>query len=380
MATVGASAPSQNTVNYDALLSTTLMAYKPVMYDNIFKANAFMAALRQYGGVDTQNGGERIQRLLMYATNDTFKTYKGYDILVVKPQDGMTSAFYEWVEIGGTITISRREERQNSGESAIMNLLKQKISQAEMSIKEQVNNRLIVGEVNGTAPTGTFCPYKEPMNDEFSLNPLGYFLPKANASDPSVGGNVGNISRATYDWWRPHTAVLDSGTKDTGNSYAVEVTTYKGLKVAMNRMYNYCTRGAGGEAPNLGVADQITFETYENALDQDKRYYADEKLVSMGFTNVKLKNCTLVWDENVPAIDTGAVAGAATHYSGTIFFLNTKYYQLIIDSETDFVTTPFVDPENQTAKTAKVLFMGNAVITNARKMGVCYAISQTIAA
>ena len=380
MATIGASAPSANTINYDSLLSTTLMAYKPVMYDNIFKANAFMAALREYGGVDTQNGGERIQRLLMYADNDTFKTYKGYDILVVKAQDGMTSAFYEWVEIGGTITISRREERQNSGESAIMNLLKQKITQAEMSIKSQVNSRLIVGEVYGSAPTGTFVPYLEPMNDERSLLPLGYFLPKANNSDPSAGGNVGNISRATYDWWRPHTAVFDSGTKDTGNSFAVSVSTYKGLKVGLNRMYNFCTRGAGGEAPNLGLLDQVTYETYENALDQDKRYYADEKLASMGFTNIKLKGCTLVWDELVPAIDTGAVAGAATHYSGTAFFLNTKYYRLIIDAETDFITTPFVEPENQTAKTAKVLFMGNATCTNMRKMGVCYAIDQTIAA
>jgi len=380
MSTLGASAPSQHTVNYDSLLSTTLMAYKPVMYDNIFKANAFMAAMREYGGVDTQNGGERIQRLLMYEANDTFKTYKGYDVLIVKPQEGITSAFYPWVEIGGTIVISRREERQNSGEAAIMNLLKQKISQAEMSIKQQVNERLIVGEVNGTAPTGTFCPYMEPINGEYSLNPLGYFLPKANASDPAVGGNVGNISRATYAWWRPHTAVLDSATKDTGNSFAVAVTTYKGLKVALNRMYNFCTRGAGGEAPNLAVLDQVTYETYENALDQDKRYYQDEKLASMGFTNIKLKGATLVWDENVPAIDTGAVAGASTHYSGTAFFLNTRYYQLIIDSETDFITTPFVEAQDQTGKVAKVLFMGNATVTNMRKLGVCYAIDQTIAA
>jgi hypothetical protein len=379
MATIGASAPSQNTINYDSLLSTTLMAYKPVMYDNIFKANAFMAAMRQYGGVDTQNGGERIRRLLMYAGNDTFKTYKGYDVLIVKPQNGITSAFYEWVEIGGTISISRREERQNSGEAQIMNLLKQKINQAEMSIKEQVNTRLIVGEVNGTAPAGTFVPYKEPINDEYSLNPLGYFLPKANASDPTVGGNVGNISRATYDWWRPHTAVLDSATKDTGNSFAVAVTTYKGLKVALYRMYNFCTRGAGGEAPNLGVVDQVTFETYENALDQQKQYM-DESLATMGFTNVKLKGMTMVWDENVPSIDTGYLAGAATGYSGSAFFLNTKYYQLIIDSETDFVTTPFVDAQDQTAKVAKVLFMGNATVTNMRKLGVCYAIDQTIAA
>ena len=42
------------------------------------------------------------------------------------------------------------------------------------------------------------------------------------------------------------------------------------------------------------------------------------------------------------------------------------------------MTTPFIEPENQTAKTAKVLFMGNATCSNLRKMGVLYAISQSI--
>jgi hypothetical protein len=53
-------------------------------------------------------------------------------------------------------------------------------------------------------------------------------------------------------------------------------------------------------------------------------------------------------------------------------------YKLIIDSQTDFVTTPFIEPENQTARTAKILFMGNSVTGNLRKLGVGYAISQAI--
>ena len=69
----------------------------------------------------------------------------------------------------------------------------------------------------------------------------------------------------TYSWWRHNTAVLNSGTPDTGNSFALSVSTYAGLKVALRRMYNYCSRGSGG-SPDIGLADQVTFETYENAL------------------------------------------------------------------------------------------------------------------
>lgn len=303
----------------------------------------------------------------MYEENDTVKSYKGYEQMTVKPQDGITSAFYEWAEIGGTISISRREERQNSGESRILKLLEQKIKQAEMSMKSQVNTQL----VQGTVDTATFVP----GNSAKDLFPLGYFLPKANATDPVAGGSVGNINRATYDWWRPHTAVLDSGTKDTGNSFALAVTTYAGLRVGLYRMYNYCSRGADGSAPNLVLSDQVAYETYENSLDQLKRY-GDDDLASMGFDNIKLKGATMIWDELVPDIDNGTTAIT----SGTAFFINTQFYKLVIDSQTDFVTTPFIEPENQTAKTAKVLFMGNACCDNMRKLGVCYAISQTIAA
>ena len=94
------------------------------------------------------------------------------------------------------------------------------------------------------------------------------------------------------------------------------------------------------------------------------------------FDNIKLRGATFIWDEVVPDIYTGTAAITL----GTVFFLNTNFYHLIIDSETDIVTTPFVEPENQTVKTAKVLFMGNAGISNMRKNGVCMDISQSIVA
>ena len=85
----------------------------------------------------------------------------------------------------------------------------------------------------------------------------------------------------------------------------------------------------------------------------------------------------MIWDEMVPDIDNGWEIGNAS-WDGTVFFVNTKFYNIITDSETDVITTPFIEPENQTAKTAKILFMGNAGVSNMRKLGVCYAISQAI--
>lgn len=364
MATIGeATAPSQNTINYDALLSTTLDAFRPTLVDNIFKDSAFLAALRDMGAVDSQNGGERIRIPLMFGKNSTVKSYSGYETIDTTPQEGITTAFYEWAEIAGSITISRREERQNSGEAALLNLLESKIKQAEMSMREELNAQLL----QGTVSSSTFVP----GNDAKDMYPLGYFLRKDNTTDPTTGGNVGNISGSSHSWWRHQTANFN-GDADTGVAFNLSVTSYNGLKVALRRLYNHCGRGSGG-FPDLAVCDQNTFETYVNALDQNVRFQ-NTRMADMGFENVKMSGATIIWDELVPDVENGTTAVTV----GTVFMLNTKFYKLVIDSETDVVTTPFIEPENQTAKTAKVLFMGNATVSNLRKLGVGYHISQSI--
>jgi len=304
----------------------------------------------------------------MYGTNSTVGTHSGYEVIDTTPQDGITSAFYEWAEIAGSISISRKEERQNSGEGRLIGLLEQKIKQAEMTMREYLNTQLLLGEVSGA----TFVPTQS-TGGANGLNPLGYFLRKLNATDPTRGGNVGNIAGATYDWWRHHTGYVNNQTV-AGQDFQLSITTYAGLQAALKRMYNYCSRGSGG-SPDLCVTDQVSFETYENALDTKIRY-TNSKMADMGFDNIKLRGATMIWDEVVPDIYNGTAAITV----GTAFFINSSFYKLMIDTETDLVTTPFVEPENQTAKTAKVLFMGQACVSNLRKHGVVGGILQTIAA
>ena len=369
MATIGDSgAPSTNTIYYDSLLSTTLMAYRKTLYDNIFKDSAFLSYLRMSDAVIKQNGGERIAIPLMYGDNSTVKTHGGYSVIDTTPQDGLTTAFYEWAEVAGSISISRKEERQNSGEGRLINLLESKIKQAEMTMREFLNSELILGTVSGA----TFVQSQAP-DGSYGINPLGYFCRQVKSTDPTTN-SVGNISSSSYSWWRTVTADIGAVGGFTGDDFSLNVTTYAGLEVALKRFYNYLSRGSGG-SPDLFVMDQVSFETYENALGTKMRY-SNTKMGDMGFDTVKLRGATCIWDEVVPDIYTGTAAITV----GTCFGLNTNFYKLVIDSETDIITTPFVEPENQTAKTAKILFMGNATVSNMRKIGVAGGILQTIVA
>jgi len=346
-----------------------MFAFRKTLVDNIFKDSAFLAFLRMSDAVQRQNGGERVALPLMYGKNDTVGTHGGYSVIDTTPQDGLTTAFYEWAEIAGSISISRKEQRQNSGEGRILNLLEAKLKQAEMTMRETLNQQLL----QGTVSSATFV--QDTADDgSYGLNPLGYFLRKNKATDPSTI-NVGNIASSAESWWRHRVGVLGANAGSvTGEDFDLNVSTYAGLKVALRRMYNYCSRGSGG-SPNLAVADQVTFETYENALDVNIRFQ-NTKMGDLGFDTLKLRGATVIWDEVVPDMYTGTTGITL----GTMFFLNTNFYKLMIDSETDIVTTPFIEPENQTAKTAKILFMGQAGISNMRKHGVCLDISQSIVA
>ncbi len=53
--------------------------------------------------------------------------------------------------------------------------------------------------------------------------------------------------------------------------------------------------------------------------------------------------------------------------SGLWYGLNLNYIDLIVDTETDFIMTPFVMPVNQTVKAAFILWRGNLVTTNRRR-------------
>jgi hypothetical protein len=346
--------PSSLTLNYDSILSTTFFAVRKELYDQIFKDNVVWNVLHSKGRKRSQNGGERIQIPLQYATNSTVGSYSGYDVLDTTPQDNVTSAFYTWKQLSGSVSINRLEERQNSGESQILNLLRQKVTELSMSMQDEASRQLLVP--NGSASGSAFTV----GNSGKDL--LG--LPILVADDPTTG-TVGNISRSNT-WWR---------NQQTDSS----ATTYSGYKKELRTMWNDCSKGTGN-GPDVALGDQTAYETYEAALDDNTRY-TNTVMADMGFDNLRLKGSLFYWDERVPDWENSehpTVDGGSPTKSSVVY-LNTKFLELVVDSQTDFITTPFVRPENQDARTAQVLFMGELTCSNMRKQGVLASILTTIA-
>ena len=337
----------------NALLTTTMEKYRPTMADNVFNSNVTLAKLMDTDSVVRQGGGNEIVQPLMYAKNDTAQSYHGYDQFDTTPQDGISAAEFDWKQLGATISISRRERRQNSGEEALFNLVEKKVEQAEMSLQELVNNQLI----------NAF----EPGNQGKDLTPI----PQIIAVDPttSPSAQVGQIDGSTQSWWR-------------NQAIASTATTLDGLEKELYQAYNMASRGGMSQRPDLVLMDQITFENYELGLDKRQRY-EDARIADLGFEVLKLKGATVAWDEVIPDATNGnkfdldaTFDGGSNPATGTAYFINTKFLEFVIDSETEFETTDFKEPEDQDAAVAKILFMGELTVNNRRKHAVLHDIDR----
>lgn len=302
----------------DSVLATSLANYKPTLEDNIFKSNVLYAKLQEQGSIRKISGGESIVIPLMYGKNSTIAGYSGYGTIDTTPQDGITAAKYNWKQIGGSISISGKEARQNSGKEQIVNLLKAKTMQAEMSLKEYFNEKLFAAS---TTDTGT------------DIHGLATLI--------NTTGTVGGIAKATNSWWQSQTNTAIASFAATGLA-------------SMRNLYNDCCNQSQSDAPNLIMTDQDVFEYYEAVLQPQERFQ-DTKTADGGFQNLLFKGKPVVWDPYCT--------------DKTIYMINTKYLELVVHSDADFKTTDFVEPENQDCKVAKIIFMGELATSNAQKHG-----------
>lgn len=358
--------PSSVTDAYDALLSTTLRNYQPKLKDNVTRGNKFIAWLDSKGRTRKVGGGHQIAEPLMHAQNNTADIYRGYGLLDTTPQDGITTAFYDWAQLSVSITISHLEERQNSGKAKILDLLQAKTMQSEVSLKELLNNCLVAGKITAGSAQERIVARTGRL-DSGASGPL----PIGNIIDVTAARSVtlGNINGGTYSFWQ-------------NQATASTATTFIGLKNEMNQVYNNCTKGVAG-SPDLLLGTQAAWETYWLALQNNERYIRSDKStvdILGGSDALAFRSSAFIWDQVVPDPDTSfnPVDSIGTDTHATIYFINADAMSFITDTETDFKTTDFVRPENQDAKVAQVMWMGAVTTNNRRKLGVLSSIVKTI--
>lgn len=263
------------------------------------------------------------------------------------------------------------------GESAAMDLLQAKTMQAEASATQLLNRCMVTGRLSSGA-TGSLNQFVAVTGVRDTSangpNPISALV-DANASR-SVA--IGSINGNTEAWWRNQVV-------------AATATTFAGYKRQKGRLYNDCSKGIMGN-PDLILSDQLVWELYFNSLQSLERYIVTNQRVidvlgGVSEELIKFRGAVHIWDEVVPDVGTstatpetytGAGDGVGTFLQsgahGTEFHLNSKAMEYIYHPDANFDVTPFQSTlvAGQDASVAYILWQGQMVLNNRRKVGVMY--------
>lgn len=329
---------------YDSLLSATLNNTRQQIYDQVSLDNVIWMWLHANGRKKLEDGGYKIQRTVRRKLNGTVRSYSKYEELDTTPQDTETVILEDWRQVAGSVTIARIEERQNSTKHAIYNLLTSKTENLQASISDEMHRQcwaLTVG------------------NGGKDINSLPIVVTQTGTS------TLHGMDSSAETYWEPQRkqSASDSGSI-SGAAFMKEV----------KNVYNNCTKGPGG-SPDLGVADQTTWELIESIEDTKVRY-GDVRLINAGFDALRIKGMNLTWDERVPDAKNSQAAsvdgGSPTH--GAIYYFNSRSLELVVDKQTDLINRPFQTAQNQDAKVALVLIYLNLLCTQRKKQGILWGV------
>ena len=357
MATYGSGgAPSSSTYNYDSLVASSVANYRKTLVDNISKSNPLFHKAFGKKLWESQDGGLHIAQDLLINVGG-LEPYDSYDELPLTPIDPLTQIQVEWRQLAAPLSISEKERKQNK--HRIVSLVESRLKGVELGVYENFTKHLLQGSLAGSG-TDIREPYINSANGAASIDPLGRLI----MYDPTASYLIGNINQSTSSWWRNYTK---TSTATTGDELLEEWL----------EMYMRCSKGPGG-APDLIYTDMKTWALVRRAYAQ--KYRATDKDDNLPFTNYKFMDATVVWDEDIPDVAANSGAGALTAETtkGTAYFINTDFFKIIYEFETNFVWTEWQKPINQDVKGKHILWMGNTMVNNRRKMGVIGNIARTL--
>ncbi len=299
----------------DVVLTTSLADYRRQLVDNVYDDVPTLRILNQAGRKRMVDGGISIVEHLVRNKQTDGGFYLGQDPLNTTQGENTTLVEYRWQNMYEPIQVTRDDERQNSGSAhKLIDLVGTRINLAELGIKDRLGQALVtsVSGANNLIPLSTL------VNT----------------------GTLGTIAGGTDTFWQ--------ATVTASGAFATQGLT------DMQTLFYALSSSSTLDNPTHILTTRTVFQKFEQTRLPLERLQ-NTSTGSAGFVNLTFKGVPIIWDQYID--------------SGVLYMLNTNYWNLVVDSETDFVTTPFVQPTNQTVKVAFILWRGQQTTNNRRRFG-----------
>jgi len=298
-------------VNIGQLAASTIENYHDTMVDNIFKKHALLDHLKNNEGTKMYDGGKSVRVPVMYGTNSTVKTFSGVDTLDLTYQEGMDAAEYNWGFYDVSVVFTLTDSLQNKGKEQIIDLLKGKIKQAELSLSEKINTDLFSGtDTKGIIGMDTAI---------------------------AASGTYGGINGTTYTWWK-------SNVEATGEALSF---------AKMRTSKNSANLGNGGSKVSMIVTTQTLYEkmfalltaTYQMNPIATKE---TKRLADASFSVLEFEGVPVTYDESAT--------------SGCVYFINKDNMKLGIMRGADFQPIKKAEPADQHISVQHIVFGGQLIV------------------
>ena len=315
MATFSQTSPLAVPTTIDtAALSMSLADYRKTLIDNVYNSLVILKLCDQAGTKITINGGMSVVESVIRDKQDEGGFYLGADILNNTQKNTTDFVEFRWQNAYEPILITRDEERQNSGDMhKILNLVSTKTELSDRALRNRLDQAL-------STPVGA-------ANNLIDLETL------VNT------GTLGTKAGASETFWQ--------STVTTSGQFAAQGLT------DMITAYYAVSSSATVDNPTAFITTKTIFQKFMQTRLPLERISNGDMTANAGFTNLTFMGKPLIYGNYIS--------------TGLLFGLNMNYINWNVDTETDFITTPFISPSNQTVKVAYILLRANLTTNNRRR-------------
>lgn len=308
--------------NFPAIITATLKNYSRTMTDNIMNNELLFKYFNENGLIKERPGGTSITEALLVNKNTTVSSYGEYDQLNRALQEPLTSAEFNWKLMHGSMTTSGYEMFQNQGTAQLIDILKARARQLEISFS------IYLTTTSYTDGSG---------NGNKDINGLAIAV-----ENGSAWSTYGGIDSNANTFWRNQWL----------GSVGSFTTSDNGLR-KMIQLFNLCSRG--GSVPKIIITTRDIFEYFEQTLESRHRI-VDTKDNDIGFPTLYFKGAKVTWCQQCP--------------SGTLYMLNPDFMSFTVGKGRNLSIGELMKSDSQDAYYADAFMIGNLTMSNRARQGV----------
>jgi len=294
----------------DTLFTSTWSKRKTKATQQAFLKTPLIFWMKQKDRIEEVSGHTRIEVPVEYGSNDTIRWVEKGDTVPITDSELLTMAYEDWKYCSVSVVRYWQDDQKNRGKAQAIRMIDTKLGAAERGLNEEFEEVFFASGEGDKEPNG--------FQNLISTTP--------------TTGTVHGIDRASHTWWR---------NQQKTSSGSSSVYLISDMRTALNDTLKY----AATELKDiLMVTTQDIYEYYEDEC-YDMKVLQNTMLAEAGFDTLQYRGRPFLWSPSAP--------------SGNMYFVNTSYLNLVVDSAywmdmTDWKTIPD-QPNDKVAQIVCVL-------------------------